>query len=345
MYWWQIILFPFALLFDLITSIRNTLYDRSIKKSTRFDTNVVSIGNLAIGGTGKTPMLNYLIDYFQTKEWKVATLSRGYGRATRGFRLAGPADHAESIGDEPYMYYTRYGGELAVAVGAERDLALSELYFHRPDIHVVLLDDAFQHRRLIPSVSILLTTYQHPFMTDFVLPAGRLREARKGAQRADIVIVTRCPAHMSAAEQVKYREEIAQYSKAKVFFMTTIYLEPRPIFNNDIPLKRNVVGISGLAHPKPFEEQLRRHYGVKLTHHYRDHYRYKEQDVKDIIRELDEDTSLITTEKDMVKLKQFSVLKSFSSYYLPIEMKFLKNEALFLSAMESKLKNYADDPN
>ncbi|RED93860.1 lipid-A-disaccharide kinase [Marinoscillum furvescens DSM 4134] len=345
MYWWQIILFPFALLFDVITRLRNRLYDRGIRQSTKFDTNVVSIGNLSIGGTGKTPMLNYLIDYFHAKDWKVATLSRGYGRNTRGFRLASTEDNADSIGDEPFMYYTRYKGVVPVAVGEERDLALSELYLHEPDTHVVLLDDAFQHRRLLPSASIMLTTYQHPFMTDFLLPAGRLREARSGARRADIIIVTKCPENISGAEQVKYREQIRSYSDAEVFFMTTVYHQPKPMFENDIPLKRNVVGISGLAHSGSFERHLQKHFGVKLTHHYRDHYRYKNQDVKDIIQELDDDTSLVTTEKDMVKLRHFDALQRFSCFYIPIEMKFIKDEALFLSTMESKLKNYVDDPN
>ncbi|VXD12092.1 tetraacyldisaccharide 4'-kinase [Marinoscillum sp. 108] len=344
MYWWQVIVFPFALLFDLIIRLRNLLYDHGVKKTVRFDTNVVVVGNLSIGGTGKTPMIDYLVRYFQGQDKKICTLSRGYGRRTYGFRLATIADTPDTIGDEPYMYLQKYHGIVPVAVGAERDLAISELLGHVPDAHAILLDDAFQHRRVTPSVSIVLTTYENPLHRDYLLPAGRLREARRGVQRADIVVVTKCPEYMSEADQVRMRHEIQKYTSAAVYFMTVQYDPLVPVFRNGCELKRNVLGISGMANPEPFENYLHRNYAVKHTYNYRDHYRYKPADVRDILREMDEDTSLITTEKDMVKLKQFQELRDYSCFYLPIRTKFLKDESLFLSNLESKLKNYAQEP-
>lgn len=346
MIWWQAIFFPFALLFNLVTSVRNRMYDRGVRKSTRFDANVIAVGNLAIGGTGKTPMIHHLIQYFHGKNLKVCTLSRGYGRDTSGFRLAAlPVDSPATIGDEPYGYLERYESQVPVAVGEERDLAISELLLHEPDSYAVLLDDAFQHRRVTPTVNIVLTTFQNPFYKDYLLPAGRLRESRKGAARADIVVVTKCPYFLSEADQVRMKHAIARYSDAIVFFMTINYLEPKPFFENGKPLTNRVLAISGMAQPKPFEDHLSRYFNVVLSHHYRDHYKYKKEDIKDMIRELGPDVSLITTEKDMVKLKRFPQLADFPCFYIPIEMKFLKDEALFYSTLDSRLKYYAQESN
>lgn len=337
------ILFPFAVLYDGVTSLRNRLYDRGVYHSNRFEANVVAVGNLAIGGTGKSPMIDYLIGYFQNRDFKVTTLSRGYGRKTYGFRRTTFADTPDTVGDEPYMYFRKYFGLLPVFVGEDRDLAISELLGHVPDTDVILLDDAFQHRKVVPSVHIVLTTYDHPFYEDYLLPAGRLRESREGAKRADFIIVTKCPANLNNVQRDEIRTKIARYSEAEVFFMTIVYDEPQPFFDTDKKLQSTVVGISGMANPQPFEAYLSRNYEVKLTHHYRDHYRYLQQDAKDIARELDETISLLTTEKDMVKLKYFSELKTHSCHYVPIRMKFLADEALFLSHLESYLKNYAQD--
>lgn len=345
MFWWQVIFFPFALLFHLVTQLRNWMYDRGYRKSTPFDANVIAVGNLAIGGTGKTPMIDYLIRHFLKKNLKPATLSRGYGRETKGFRLGNWNDTPATLGDEPYGYFTKYKGQVPVAVGAERDLAISELLLYAPDVFTVLLDDAFQHRRVKPTVSILLTTYQNPFYQDYLLPIGRLRESRVGAKRADIIIVTKCPSFLSESEQVKIKYEISTYSEAPVFFMTVDYLDPRPIFSNGLPLSNKVVAISGMAQPAPFEQHVSGKYQITLAHHYRDHYKYKQEDVRDISRELGPDISLITTEKDMEKLKAFPELAHHSCYCIPIEMKFIRDEALFYSALDSMLKYYAQEPN
>ncbi len=337
MYWWQYILFPFALLFDLITKFRNFLFDRKIKKSTKFEANIVLIGNLAIGGTGKTPMVDFLIRYFHENGKKVATMSRGYGRKTYGFRLAGSMENADTLGDEPYMYHAKYRGAVAVAVGGDRDLAIAELLARKPETEVILMDDGFQNRGVKPSLSIVLSTYDNLFTKDFVLPSGRLRESRRGASRADIVIVTKCPEYLNDADMASTRMKINVYTDAQIFFMTTIYEPLLPIFDNNLPLNNKVVAISGMANPEPFEKHLRSQYSVKLAHNYRDHYRYSLQDVKDIASELKEGISMICTEKDKVKLQVFEILMGHSCYYQPISMRFLRDEALFFELLESKL--------
>ena len=345
MYWWQYILFPFALLFHLITWVRNTIYDRNVSKAVVFDTNVILVGNLSIGGTGKTPMIDYFIQYFENRYVNSGTLSRGYGRKTHGFRVAGNRESADTIGDEPYMYYRKYSGQIPVAVGENRILAISEYLSQRPDLDIILMDDGFQHRTVTPNVSILLTTYSNPFFSDFVLPAGRLRESRKGAQRADMIIVTKCPEHMSESEMVSYRSKIAGYADAKVYFMMTAYEDIKSIFQDSPALTSNVVAISGMANPQPFESYLRQKFSVKLVHNYRDHYRYTQRDVEDIIQELKPGMSLICTEKDKVKLQHFEELRNFPCYYLPISMRFLREEELFQMSLESYLNYNNKDAN
>ncbi|MFY0605399.1 MAG: tetraacyldisaccharide 4'-kinase [Cyclobacteriaceae bacterium] len=341
MYWWQYILFPFALIFHLITWIRNRLFDQKLYKSVAFDTNVILVGNLSIGGTGKTPMIDYFIRYFDRREIQCGMMSRGYGRKTHGFRLAGKLESAETIGDEPFMYHHKYEGRIPVAVGEDRMLAITEYLSLRPELDVILMDDGFQHRTVAPSVSLLLTTYNNPFTADFMLPAGRLRESRDGAERANFIIVTKCPDHMSDSEMVVYRHRISKYTDAKVFFMKTVYEEIKPIFDDVPPLTRQIVAISGMANSQPFESYLRSKFSVKLVHNYRDHYRYKEQDVRDIIRELKPGISLVCTEKDKVKLQQFEELRKYPCYYLPISMEFLRDEGLFQNSLESYL-NYTN---
>ncbi len=341
MYWWQYILFPFALLFHLVTWLRNSFYNTKVNRAVSFDANVVLVGNLSIGGTGKTPMVDYLIKYFYNRNMNAGTLSRGYGRKTYGFRLAGDIESADTIGDEPYMYYEKYNRRIPVAVGGDRILAITEFLSRKPSLDVILMDDGFQHRSIRPDVSIVLTTYANPFFDDHILPAGRLRESKRGANRADIIIVTKCPDYMSESEMVNYRNRISEYSKAKVFFMSTMYDEMESIFDNGLTLTNNIVAISGMAYPEPFESYLRKKYSVKLVHNYRDHHRYSLRDVQDIMRELKTGMSLVCTEKDKVKLKDFEELRQFPCFYQPISMVFLKEAELFQSSLESYL-NYND---
>ncbi|MEQ8239413.1 MAG: tetraacyldisaccharide 4'-kinase [Cyclobacteriaceae bacterium] len=337
--WFSWLLLPFALIYELVTRFRNYLYDKGVLKSTQFETNVISVGNLSVGGTGKTPLIEYLIRLISDETNHVTTLSRGYGRKTFGFIIAGENDDANSIGDEPYMYHKKFGNAIGVAVCKNRDLAIPEILIHRPETNVILLDDAYQHRIVKPSLSILLTNFSKPFYSDFVLPVGRLREIRAGAKRADIIVVTKCPT-LSESDQVKIKSAIHAYASCPVFFSEIGYDHPKPIFKDQPPLKNRVIGISGIAHPIPFNRYLQKNYSLKFTHNYRDHHRFTELDVQHIINELDDHTSLICTEKDAVKLEKFEILSNYSVYYLPITTQFLKEEALFQAMIKNSLKSF-----
>ena len=336
---WQILLFPITLLYAGVVKLRNWFYDIGLSRSTRFDANVIAVGNLAIGGTGKSPMVDYLIHHFLGKQFEVSTLSRGFGRQTYGFRIATNHDTADSIGDEPYMYWRKYGGIVKVGVAEDRELAIPQLLTGEGN-EVVLMDDGFQHRRVIPTISMVLTTFSNPFYDDYILPSGRLREHRAGVKRADFVIVTKCPEWLSEAEQVRIKDRIHEFTDAAVYFTSIEYLQPQPVFSNELMLSNRLVAISGMSDSAPFERKLRQNYNVLLSHSYRDHHRYNAQDIRDIVRELGDGISLMVTEKDMVKLKEFKTLEQFSCYYLPIKVKFLRDETLFLSQLDSMLKNY-----
>lgn len=340
MVWWQYVLFPFAVLYDLVTKARNMLYDREILKPIRFDTNVIGVGNLSVGGTGKTPMVAYLVDIFKKLDTPLSILSRGYGRNTTGFHRVTENETAKTVGDEPFMYARRYP-DVGVFVDKERALAIPQLLFSKPDTYVILMDDSFQHRMVAPDLQLLLTSYQRPFYADYVLPAGRLRERRSEASRADGVVVTKCPADLTEAGQVRIKSEIRRYTDAPVFFTSVQYLPPVPFFGGTMPLQSTQIGISGIADHQPFEDYLEKKYSCRIIHHYRDHHRYTPLDVRHITNELDQHTSLLTTEKDMVKLVAFADFKNYSCYYIPIRVKFLRDEALFLSMVDSSLKKGA----
>ena len=285
-------------------------------------------------------MVAYLIELLSDSGYEVSTLSRGYKRSTKGFRIASEKEDAKSLGDEPFMFYRRYGDKTHVAVGEERILAIPELLLHFPQTEVVLLDDIFQHRTVKPSLNILLTTYQQPFYEDFLLPSGRLRESRKGADRADVIIVTKCPEQLSEAEQRMIKDRMSIYSDARVFFTGISYGEPVPFFGEKKKPENKVVGISGIANGKLFHQEVETRYSVMISHQYGDHHKYTALDVKGIIAELNSKNSLITTEKDAVKLLSFNELKSYSCFYIPIEVKFLKDESLFKSIIENSIKDY-----
>lgn len=236
----QILLFPFSALYDAATRLRNHLYDIGTKPVIHFETITVSVGNLAVGGTGKSPMVEYLVRLLKG-QYKVATLSRGYGRKTKGFILASEQSTAASIGDEPMQFYRKFGAEVAVAVGEERAIAIPEILFHHSDTEVIILDDAFQHRKVGRDLNILLTAYHSPFFKDHVLPAGRLREARKGAHRADIVVVTKCPPTLDEKDKTSFSQAIREYAQPDVpiFLVVCVMKNQRLCITKHMPLRES----------------------------------------------------------------------------------------------------------
>jgi tetraacyldisaccharide 4'-kinase len=273
-------------------------------------------------------MIEHLVRLL-AKQHKVATLSRGYGRSTRGIRIATPEDNATTIGDEPLQFYRKFGHEITVAVGEERALAIPLILQEREGVQAILLDDAFQHRQVVPQLSILLTDYHRPFYKDFLLPSGRLRESRWSAQRADVVVVTKCPPEISDDEQLEIERHIRDYVEKPVFFTSIRYGDPVPLFGNAARIQGNVALISGIANPTPLKAFVSRNYTLMKHFHYRDHHHYTERDVNSWLdfAHMHRDLSFLTTEKDKVKLETPGLQKMMSGlsvFYLPIEIDFLK---------------------
>jgi tetraacyldisaccharide 4'-kinase len=325
----RILLFPFAWAYDLITSLRNYLYDRGIKPSARFDIPVICVGNLAVGGTGKTPMVEHLIRLLYQNH-RVATLSRGYGRKTKGFRLAQPADNASTLGDEPFQFYSKFRDRITVAVGEERALAIPTILQTDDDVEVILLDDAFQHRKVTPSFSILLSDYNRPFYNDYILPAGRLRESKQNAARADAIVVTKCPTRLSDDAMIEIEHSIRRYAEKPIFFTSIRYGGPVPFSTSASAQAKSVILISGIANAKPLEDYVKQNFTMLAHLRFEDHHVYTSSDLEQMkaLSTKHPEVSFLTTEKDKVKLDiaQFqSQIHGLSLFYLPIEIDFLKN--------------------
>nr|WKN38528.1 tetraacyldisaccharide 4'-kinase [Tunicatimonas sp. TK19036] len=333
----QVLLWPLTAIYGGITRLRNHLYNIGYSKSLSFTPFIISVGNLSVGGTGKTPMIEYLTDWLTNASYSVAILSRGYGRKTQGVRLATSDDSADTLGDEPYQFYRKYHQQgVVVAVAEERVLGVPEIMHHHPKTQIILLDDAFQHRAIARDLNLLLTRYSRPFYQDWVLPAGRLRESRSGAKRADAVIVTKCPDDLDHNQQKIITENIRKYTRTDtpVFFTGIHYGAPRPVFEG-ITMPEQVIAFSGIAHPELFQQYVRQHFLTKECITFADHYRYTENDIKKLserARQEDERVCFMTTEKDMVKMINSPLAdqwKALPLFYLPIQSYFLQEETAF----------------
>ncbi|WP_460635762.1 tetraacyldisaccharide 4'-kinase [Larkinella harenae] len=340
---------PVNWLYGGITDIRNFLYDSSIISALSPSIYTISVGNITVGGTGKTPHVDYLLKLL-ADAGPLATLSRGYGRRTKGFRIATDADTADTIGDEPLLLYRKHGSpsaerRITVSVGEKRAEAIPQLLASRPDLKIILLDDAFQHRPVTPHLNLLLTDYNRPFYEDEPFPGGRLRERRHGARRADAILVTKCPDGLKAADQDRIRHRIRAYSRADVpVFFTGLKYGTPVSFNEASGRERSaanlekVVLVSGIAQSDPLEQYVKTHFSMIQHVRFADHYRYAHTDLRRIQRVLPEDGVILTTEKDFVKLDPLlgeTGVDASNYYYLPIEIKFLGDEVGFRKIIAS----------
>ncbi|HSI74359.1 MAG TPA: tetraacyldisaccharide 4'-kinase [Lunatimonas sp.] len=326
MHFYDPLLYPFAFLYQAATGFRNKLFDIGTKKSTAFTVPVVVVGNLSMGGTGKTPMVEFLIRTFQ-KQANLGVISRGYRRKSNGFVLADKSTKVEELGDESFQIYQKYGDRVSVAVGEARALAIPMLLAERPSTDLILLDDAFQHRYVAGDCSILLTTYQKPFFRDRILPLGTLRERASGAQRADVIVVTKRPTGMSELEKDEYRSQIRKYCRKDIpiLFSGIKYGAPVPVVPNGKQMKESVVVVTGIASNEAMLGWVNQRYKVLEVLSFPDHHRYSVLDVEKIVavcRKFDSDQpGIITTEKDAVKLKADFFLPYWSEipiFALPI---------------------------
>ena len=320
------LLFPFAILYGLVTSIRNFLFDTGIRKSYSFDIPVIAVGNLSVGGTGKTPQIEYLIRLLSDK-YKIATLSRGYKRQSRGFILAKAGTNTKILGDEPFQFFQKFPS-IQVAVDADRKNGIEQLLSQSVRPEVILLDDAFQHRKVKAGFYILLTSYVDLYSDDFVLPTGNLRESRSGAKRADIIIVTKCPFDLSLDEQdnIKKRLKVAVNQELYFTFIAYddfIYAENRKITVNEIQSATKLL-VAGIAKPESFFAYLQGSNDVCLS--FPDHHNFTDKDILEI-KKLAQNNSIITTEKDYVRLK--GSLPSEQLFYLPIQSSFVSGSENF----------------
>lgn len=333
-----LLLSPFTLIYYALMRFRNHLFDIGYTKSFQFDHPVIAVGNLSVGGTGKSPMIEYMIRLLSGR-FKLTTLSRGYGRKSRGFKIATEKDDANTIGDEPFQFYLKYGQSINVAVGEERALAIPEILFKCPDNQLILLDDAFQHRKVVPNLNILLTEYKKPFYHDWVLPSGRLREPRRGAKRADIIVVTKCPEDLAEKDMENMQGKIQRYAKTgiPVFFSAIKYLDPKPVLHDSqFSFSGNVYLFTGIANPQPLVGYIRSKYNLLFHRKFNDHHDYQKKDINGMVAHFKQfgidDQVILTTEKDRVKLLSESIrheIRQIPVFYLPIECYFLKNGHIF----------------
>jgi tetraacyldisaccharide 4'-kinase len=320
----RFLLFPLAILYDFVTRVRNLFFDTGIFKRTAFDIPILIVGNLSLGGTGKTPQIEYLVRMLQEK-YAVSVLSRGYKRNTKGFILVNEGHSAQDVGDEPLQYYKKFK-KIHVAVDANRVAGITKL-MHSVKPEVLLLDDAFQHRKVQGSCVILLTKWDALFVDDYLVPSGNLRESQYGANRADIIVVTKCPKDLSLRQQEVIRLKLSSFQK-RVFFTSISYASVilgSKAMSTSALKDFNVLLITGIANPKPLSAYLES-LAVKFDHlKYGDHHHFSEKDIRSIqtkFNAMEAPKMILTTEKDYVRL--VDVLAEIS--YLPIETSFLNKE-------------------
>lgn len=326
------ILIPFSIIYGAIINVRNQLYDKKILRSASFDFPLICVGNLAIGGTGKTPMVEYLVKILK-KKYSVATMSRGYKRKTKGFVIAGENTQTAEIGDEPMQIHQKFP-DVTVSVAEERVMGIPQLLLLRPETQVIVLDDAFQHREVKAGLNILLTDYHHLYSSDIPLPAGNLRDTKSSSKRADIIIVTKCKEDLSADEKNKIIAQLQPLPEQTVYFTRIVYKNPYHLFSKkEMVLQKNVevILVCGISNPKKIEDFLSDHVSYYETMRYKDHYDFHLTDVKTILNRFSKiknaENIILTTEKDAVRLSKFEKeLSPLPIFVLPMEHQFLFNE-------------------
>lgn len=329
----RVLLYPVALVYGAVVWLRNRLYDTGFYSSIEFSVPVINVGNLSVGGTGKTPHVEYLIRLLQY-QFKVATMSRGYKRRTQGFLLADAETNAVKIGDEPMQYHIKFP-EIVVSVAEERMIGIPKLLQQRPSVEAVLLDDAFQHRSVKAGMNILITDYNKPFYKDHILPMGTLREKRHAYKRADVIIVSKCPEGLSEKDAASIVSEVNPLAHQKVFFTKINYGTAYNFFTQDkVTLQdKNVILVCGIAKPQPLINYLKQQTSDVHALTYKDHHYFLKNDIEEIKETFDKwdarDKIIVTTEKDAARLHLHrEVLSSWGVIIavLPIQISFLHSK-------------------
>lgn len=329
----RILLFPLSLIYGLIVFLRNRMYDKKIFSSTTFALPIICVGNLSVGGTGKSPMVEFLVKNLRGK-YRIAVLSRGYKRKTKGYALANERSTALEIGDEPMQFHVKFP-DIAIAVGEERMVAIPQLLHDRPATQAIILDDAFQHRAVNAGLNILLTDYNNLYTRDWFLPTGDLRDERASARRAAVIVVTKCPPDLSQQERESIIKELKAIEGQHVYFACLRYEQPHHITKKNIRLitpDDEVLLVTGIANPRPLKNYLQEHSKTYYQIAYNDHHIFTIDDLREIKKRFEQINAerklVITTEKDAVRLAKFEhELKDLPCYVLPIGHHFLFGEA------------------
>lgn len=336
----RLFLLPFSLIYGLIVFLRNKAYDYRIFKSYKIPGFSICVGNLSVGGTGKTPHVAFLTDYLSTK-METSIVSRGYGRSTKGFILLNEKSSANEVGDEPLFYFERYSDKVHVAVSEKRKIGVQKIQELFPDNQLIILDDAFQHRAVNAGLNILLTDFHSPYSRDFVLPAGNLREWKSGKNRADLVIVTKCPDDLNESIKKDYSLELKVPSD-KLFFSQIIYAD-WVSFGQKINNPKSILLITGIANADPLLKKLGENFIVEHLS-FGDHHVFSKEDIDRIHQKFDtfasDEKIILTTEKDYMRLKHFASkwqLDNYPWYYQPITIK-IDNELKFKTIIDQYVR-------
>jgi tetraacyldisaccharide 4'-kinase len=331
----KILLFPLTLLFGLGVHIRLWLYRHHFLGSTEFDVPVICVGNLNVGGSGKTPMIEFLVKLIQSK-YPVGIISRGYGRSTSGFIRLNNQHQAAEAGDEPLLLKLKHP-QAEVAVGEARVIAIPKLLSEAPHLKAILMDDGFQHLSVRPQVNMLLTSYQMPFWKDHLMPMGTLREYPSAKERAHIIVVTKCPENLSEADLEACRQSICPRPDQKIFFSSLQYGQPYLLFggNATISASENLIALSGIADAALFIEHISQTQ-EPIHFEFGDHHVFRLDELKNIVKNYPENKTWITTEKDAVRLIPFRswfLENGIALWVQPVQVSFLKHNREDLSAL------------
>ncbi len=330
---WRLLLLPVSVLYGLITWLRNKFFDWGIIPSKKFDHPIIGVGNLIVGGSGKTPMIEFMISLLKQK-YKVAVLSRGYYRKTRGYRVATPESTVKQVGDEPLQMALKYP-DIHVAVCEKRKKGIKIILKEKPNNQVVLLDDSFQHRHVKPGLNILLSDYHKIFTRNFMLPTGNLREYRSGVKRADCLIITKTPSVFSPLDRKLILKDLKKFQIKKILFSYIKYGEWIPIseaaHKNPMQEAKTIFLLTGIANPTPFVEHLKRKCLDLQVFSYSDHHQFSQKEIQKIMVKYRETFSgtkaILTTEKDSMRLRNPELAKIINQvpvFYVPIEVDFHK---------------------
>ena len=320
----KFLLYPLSIVYNLITSLRNLLFDLGLINSVQYKIPTIGVGNLSTGGTGKSILVDYLIELLKIK-YKITTVSRGDNRDTSGFIQATSKSSAYEIGDEPYQFYSKHP-EINVVVCEDRRKGMKLILNNLPNTEISIWDDVFQHRYVKPGLMLLTTTFKYPYYQDEVLPIGNLRENKSSSKRADLIIVTKCPDELSYIEKLEFLEKLSPDENQKVFFSTISYKKNLKSDDSTIHIdnlrEEEFILVTGIADSSYLVKYLNNK-NLKFKHlKYSDHYNFKKSSI-DKILSISRNKKIITTEKDYGRLKP--KINRGEIYYLEVSIEFPNN--------------------